>query len=623
MSESNASPEPRRRRRWLRALGWLGLLLVLLAAGLYLGRRQIGALLAQRLDTELAARGIYASWESARWLPGPGIQVDGVALYRDAVKRERLAWLSTVKVLKAEPGWDRWQVFTVETQEAQLKLDQGEKEALVEGFALRATVEPRKLLLESAQGKLWGVRVEAKGQSPLPAPGEARTAGEKGDAAAASPLAKLNLEALQTVRRVAAWVPERQDALVKIDFRPPAEGPGRLVVAVALELKSFRWQGLRWEFVIAEARAILPEDGPPAEVQLERCAVSQGGRQAELAGVLDLPGQKLRLQRFSSELDLLGLARAALGESAGLDRLSAPPAWQLSGQGEIVLTDPARSRLQGRLALAGDLVLADGTTRVVLGQPAAGFTLENGQLRLADLGAGLWGGRLEVPELQLTLPAAGVPPRLRSELRLAGASLPRALASLGSTQRHSGTLQLDWKGSGGLDALSLTGAGSVTVTGAEFFEIPLLGTLTTVFQQLTPGFGGSVATALRVRYRLANGRLQLENLVLDNQQAHIEAEGSLDLVRQYAKLNARANLRGIVGLATALVTSLLEVEGEGPWRDVRWRLKSAPGTKAIGKAAEAVGKTGGAVVKGAGEAAKGTGKAASGLLKRVGKPFGR
>lgn len=618
MTESMESPRPRRRRIW-RWLGCLAALLVILAAGLFLGRRQIGALLAQRLDDELAARGIYATWESAGWLPGPGIQVEGVAVYRDAAKRERLAWLSTVKVRKAEPGWDRWQVFTVDTEGALLKLDQGPNEAVVEAFALQATVEPRKVKLATATGRLWGIRLEAQGDCVLPPPAEKPKDVVPGSAP--SPLAKVRLDALQQVRRVAGWVPERQDALVRVDFRPPASGPGLLLVSVALELKSFRWQGLRWEFLLSELRATLPEEGPPGEVQIERVQLRQDGRAAELAGVLDVPRQTLRLTKLTSELDLGALVRTAAGERAGLERISAPAAWQLTASGEIALAEPQRSQLRGRLALAGDLVLADGAHRFVLGQPSGDFVWENAQLRVESLRARLWEGELQVPRLQFTPTTAGGPWRFQSELRLSGAKLQQALVSLGSARRQTGTLQFDWKGGGGFDPMSFTGAGGLSVQGAEFFEIPLLGTLTTVFQQLLPSFGGSTASGLNARYRIGNGRLQIESLVLDNQQAHVEADGSLDLVRQYAKLNARASLRGLVGVAASLLTSLIELEGEGPLNDVRWRVKTAPG-KAIGKAAEAVGKTGGAVVKGAGEAAKSTGKAASGLLKRVGKPFG-
>ena len=71
-----------------------------------------------------------------------------------------------------------------------------------------------------------------------------------------------------------------------------------------------------------------------------------------------------------------------------------------------------------------------------------------------------------------------------------------------------------------------------------------------------------------------------------------------------------------MGLATALLSALLEVEGEGPVSDVRWKLNNVPGAGLIGGAANVVGKTGGAVIEGAGNAVKGTGKAAKGLLKR-------
>jgi len=113
--------------------------------------------------------------------------------------------------------------------------------------------------------------------------------------------------------------------------------------------------------------------------------------------------------------------------------------------------------------------------------------------------------------------------------------------------------------------------------------------------------------------------LHIENLKLESKLTRIEANGSIDLSRQYAHLTAKAKLQGIVGMTTTLLSALLEMEGQGPTNDVRWKLRNVPGLGMIGNAASVVGKTGGKVVEGAGNALRDTGKAAKSLLKIPGK----
>jgi hypothetical protein len=88
-------------------------------------------------------------------------------------------------------------------------------------------------------------------------------------------------------------------------------------------------------------------------------------------------------------------------------------------------------------------------------------------------------------------------------------------------------------------------------------------------------------------------------------------------------LTARAKLRGIAGLPTALVGRLLTLAGEGPFSDIQWRLRYALGLEQVAGAAGAVEKT----IRGAGEAgaeaatgvAKGVGEAAKGILSIPGR----
>ena len=117
---------------------------------------------------------------------------------------------------------------------------------------------------------------------------------------------------------------------------------------------------------------------------------------------------------------------------------------------------------------------------------------------------------------------------------------------------------------------------------------------------------------------MAGGTLRVQSLKLESKLTRIEADGTIDLSSKYARLTAKGKLQGIVGLAAAVLSALLEAEGEGPMNDVHWRLRNVPGIGMIGDAAGLVGKTGGVVIQGAGTAVKKTTETATDAVKGTG-----
>ncbi len=124
MSEAQPPPQPARRSRLRTLLRYAVIALLVVIAGLFFARREIGDLLARRLNERLSAAGVYVEWRSADWLPGPGIRLHDVALFRDAAKHERLALLGNVTVIKGEAEWNRWDTVSVSVADARLTLGQ-------------------------------------------------------------------------------------------------------------------------------------------------------------------------------------------------------------------------------------------------------------------------------------------------------------------------------------------------------------------------------------------------------------------------------------------------------------------------------------------------------------------
>src|SRR5215831_3332265 len=98
----SSSPAGRRRGLWI-LLGLVAIALVVVVAGFFFARRQIGEFFARKLGERFAEDGVFIGWKSADWLPGGGIRLHGLAVYRDAAKHDRLALLSLVTARRPEP----------------------------------------------------------------------------------------------------------------------------------------------------------------------------------------------------------------------------------------------------------------------------------------------------------------------------------------------------------------------------------------------------------------------------------------------------------------------------------------------------------------------------------------
>lgn len=620
---SETSPPPARRGR-LRTLLRYGLIaLVAVAAVIYLARRQIGNLLARTLDEQLVAAGVFVDWKSAAWVPGPGIRFRDLALYRDAAKRDRLALLGHVTAIKGQPGWSRWDSVNVEVQDDRLVLGSGAAAASLDHLNLKLRIEPGKIALPECRASLFGLRIEAKGSyaaardSPASKNGEtAKPTGSKEGVCA-----NIHLDWLSSLKEWATFKGQKEEPVLKVEFQSQPGGSG-VDLTATLAGEKFEWRGQHWDLVDAAIRTSA--GAAPAPVEIDRLRIGRSGQTAEIAGQFDVAKSIVRIGKFESGLDVLALARAFVpGAAANMAAITAAGNWRISGEGEIPLDHPEKTRWSSHVSLDGSAGYSKSGTAVMLQKPALDLRMSGQVLELAEFKAGLWDGSLVAPASRIFLAPPDGKPKFETQVAIEGAHLQSVMNSFGTSQRQPGVVRINWKGGGGVELASITGSGSLAIHQAEFFRIPLLGPLHLVFDKLAPGFGKDVASSLTANHRLEGGQLKIENLKLESKLTRIEADGTVDLMRQHAHLTAKAKLQGIVGLATNLLSALLEVEGEGPVSDVHWKLKNLPGTEVIGAAADVVGKAGGAVIQGAGGAVKETGKAAKGLLKIPGKLLGR
>jgi hypothetical protein len=611
------SPEPQVKRKSLlrRLIRYSVIALVILFAVVFFARRQIGDALAKKLDERLVAAGIYVSWESAAWVPGPGIRLKDVALFKDAAHRNRLALLGNVTALKGDGGWDR---VGVKMEKADLVLGTGEGETKLEKLDLDLLILPGKAELIQLQGMLNGLKVDVAGTymrsaSPAtaePAPSVARAAGR-------GLFDDVNLEGLKVLKQWVNFQSKGAPPALKVAFQSQPDG-SRLELSTTLDGKAFQWRGLNWDVMQVAARTSVTETVAP--VQIEMVRIGHAGRTCEFTGAFDSRAGIMRVAHFDSSLDLLALARAFAPEVAEtLKPLATTGVWSIQGSGEIPAAAPVKTTWKGGVTLDGELAYASGGMKVALQKP--GFTLDvkDGEVVIRGFKAGLWNGALNLPETRLNLPDGSAKPQFQTQVTLSDARLEAVMSGFGTSLGMPGVVHLDWKGAGGFDLPSIKGGGTLAIHQAEFYRIPLLGPLHLVFDKLTPGFGRDVASTLTASHRISDNVFFVNDMKLESKFTRIDADGTVNLASQYAKMAANAKLQGIIGLSTALLSALLEVEGEGPVSDVKWKLKNIPGMEMIGGAAKAAGQTGEVVLDGATSVVKGTAGVATEAVKDTGK----
>ena len=155
---------PLRRRGWRILLGVVGIVLAAVVAAYFFGRHQIGEFFVGKLGERLAEDGVFVDWKSADWVPGVGVRLRELALYRDVARHDRLALFD--RVTARRPGAVMSFAGTgyklLKAADTQLLLGSGATETRLEHLHLLLLLEPGKTDLRECHASLRGLRIEAK-----------------------------------------------------------------------------------------------------------------------------------------------------------------------------------------------------------------------------------------------------------------------------------------------------------------------------------------------------------------------------------------------------------------------------------------------------------------------------
>jgi hypothetical protein len=142
--------------------GFVVLALAVVVAGYFFGRQRIGESVARAVAERLAEDGVFIGWQSADWLPGSGVRMHGLALYRDAAKRDRLALFGMVTANRTDRSELRWDRASFTTADTHVVLGSGAGETRLEHVDMLLHIEAGKADLPECHASLQGLRIEAK-----------------------------------------------------------------------------------------------------------------------------------------------------------------------------------------------------------------------------------------------------------------------------------------------------------------------------------------------------------------------------------------------------------------------------------------------------------------------------
>ncbi|MFK5923356.1 MAG: hypothetical protein QM496_14355 [Verrucomicrobiota bacterium] len=211
----------------------------------------------------------------------------------------------------------------------------------------------------------------------------------------------------------------------------------------------------------------------------------------------------------------------------------------------------------------------------------------------------------------------------------------------GNKEPLQGRLFFEFDGSGDAGTPLRQGKGLLRIDEAQFYAMPMFGTFFDTFNKVIPAFGrredGEThgTQKLTGTYLIEDAKIRSEDLRIRGNLSQVEVKVSYDVAKDHADIDGKIELTGAVGVVTTLASNLLEIEGKGPMRNLKWGLKNLSasglvkgGVKGVGKTGEGVIKAGGATVKGAAamtskgaeKMIEGAGKVGEGLMKAL--PFG-
>lgn len=555
--------------------------IVSVAVAWFFMRDAITAKVLDLVESRLAKNGLYLERGSHELTWNQGVVLRGLSLFADEDKSERVAFFDHLgvripirEILNDNPR------LVLGSERGYLRIETSDGPLTVEQLDFKLVFSDGALLIDHLGGSVNGLRVTSEGGLKWMAGGAAR---------------KFEVPDFAPLSRACRWIDFPKGGAT-LATTVNSRDAGGLDFGAVFSGEDFQWRNLMIE------RANVPVVLGEKTVELPGASVDCYGGNVSADLVLDYENARLRVTKVVSSAEPFRLIGAIMGGGA-LSQFGTNGVTVMSGE-DITFDLRKFSDTRGvfQVKSPGGLLLPLAGRKVAL----RGF---EGEARFAEEGLVVVGRKFSIfggassGRYQMPL-SGGFRYRLNVENR--GVSLPDLGRAFGMKEDLKGLMDVTFDGGGARGVRSLHSKGRVSVRGGHFYSVPFFGSLRSALMEKSPEFGKDVARDLSAGYALKNGVLSSDDLQIESSGTVMRVRGQTDLVAKSVDVDVRANLKGVVGVATALVSVIFELHGEGSWDQVAWSMANAP-----------------KIPKAAGDAVDGVGNAVEGVLKGVGDSAGK
>ncbi|WP_395745359.1 AsmA-like C-terminal region-containing protein [Prosthecobacter sp.] len=570
-----------------RFLRWLLLLAALLPLLLWGSYEWLVGKARNTLDQRLADRGLQLTYKSETWTPWGGITLRDAALTHVGTGAEPVASISRVHIdVEWLASWRTHSAITRWTADDTTLVVSDEAGAVpLEHFSTELTVQKGKVAVEKLLAHQGGLTISVSGEvitapkSPGPKPGF-----------------QLHLKALRGVFDTLNFSPGHGEFKVTGTFSwDVREKPWTWSATLHGEGRQVEWRGVPMAEAVCDAQLnqngmdsthqiTFAKGGTKVNVKrengwkgtpllLEGTATDSHEHSDEFSGSFQTDAKTLRIDRLAGGADLLELLGnvpalahklphsiqvktfpdlAARDFVCTWEASGTPPSWRLASlqsrspadlvvhvqKHPLNITD-----LTGAVSYADSLwEIKDLKGRLLGGSFALGGSYNGKVLSKADIA-------LQSLNISHLSPWAG---KVSSKLDNSELTLAYHGSICGRSPEHS------------------TGRGTVVLTNAPVVHIPVLDQAYSLFPKLLPHKGHDGTGEFQMAFVMTKGVATIDPFKARSESVTVTAQGTVDLVRKRVEGQARANLRGLVGLATSPLSHVLtDMDISGPLHDIR------------------------------------------------------
>ncbi len=298
----------------------------------------------------------------------------------------------------------------------------------------------------------------------------------------------------------------------------------------------------------------------------------------DFVGAIPLGSNKIVITSLTSTIDPIGtLIDLGIGDPTQ-GRVAFKGAPTITGSGEVAFGDVLQnSMLQGEIkAPEGATIRIDESQALELSSFETTYGIGNGGVATPKLVAQTMGGTIQANTLLRPLAS---PLQFEVAVRLTDIRLEELTGFFDAGSERTGLVSGEFRGGGQATLEGVQGVGSVQVEEARLTQLTLFKGLRPLLMAINLGEWKSedLGAEITANFALNRGVLGSEDIELLGDYYRIKSKMNIDFLKKNMNAQGAVSTTGATRVVTEIVGKILEVEADGPFDDINWKLKNAPG----------------------------------------------